>query len=45
VALSTDCKGKLMLRIDPASHQRLTLKAVTTGESLNQIVARTLAKA
>jgi predicted HicB family RNase H-like nuclease len=41
---SADYSGKFMVRIDPAIHQRLALKAVTTGESLNQIVARTLAK-
>lgn len=37
--------GKFMVRIDPALHQRLALKAVSTGESLNQFVARTLARA
>jgi len=42
---SADYSGKFMVRVDPAIHQRLALKAVTTGESLNQIVARTLAKA
>jgi len=42
---SSDYSGKFMVCIDPAIHQRLALKAVTTGESLNQIVARTLAKA
>lgn len=42
---SSDYSGKFMVRVDPAIHQRLALKAVTTGESLNQIVARTLAKA
>jgi len=34
-----------MVPIDPALHQRLALKAVTTGESPNQIVVRTLANA
>lgn len=40
-----DYSGKFMVRIDPALHQRLVLKAVSTGESLNQLVARTLARA
>lgn len=42
---SREYSGKFMVRIDPAIHQRLALKAVTTGESLNQLAARTLAKA
>lgn len=41
---SADYSGKFMIRIDPAVHQRLALKAVSTGESLNQLVSRTLAK-
>jgi len=44
VALSADYTGKFMVRIDPAIHQRLALTAVATSESINQIVARTLAK-
>lgn len=42
---SREYSGKFMVRIDPAIHQRLALKAVTTGESLNQLAARALAKA
>jgi predicted HicB family RNase H-like nuclease len=42
---SRDYSGKFMVRIDPAIHQRLALKAVSTGESLNQLAARALAKA
>ena len=36
--------GKFMVRVDPALHQRLAMKAVVTGESLNQFVSRTLAE-
>jgi predicted HicB family RNase H-like nuclease len=42
---SGDYSGKFMVRIAPAIHQRLALKAVSTGESLNQLAARALAKA
>jgi predicted HicB family RNase H-like nuclease len=42
---SREYSGKFMVRIDPAIHQRLALKAVSTGESLNQLAARVLAKA
>jgi predicted HicB family RNase H-like nuclease len=34
-----------MISVEPALRQRLALKAVSTGESLNQLIARTLAKA
>lgn len=37
--------GKFMVRINPALHQRLVLKASLTGESLNSLVARALEKA
>jgi predicted HicB family RNase H-like nuclease len=37
--------GKFMVRIDPTLHQRLSLKAMVEGESLNTLVAKTLAKA
>lgn len=39
-----DYSGKFMVRIDPTLHQRLALKAVSRGESLNQLVERGLAK-
>jgi predicted HicB family RNase H-like nuclease len=42
---SSEYSGKFMIRVEPALHQRLVLKAVSTGESLNQLIARTLAKA
>lgn len=41
---TSEYSGKFMVRVDPALHQRLAMKAVVTGESLNQFVARTLAK-
>ncbi len=37
--------GKFVVRVQPALHQRLALKAMSTGESLNNLIARTLAKA
>ena len=36
--------GKFMVRIDPTLHQRLALKAVAEGESLNALVAKALTK-
>ena len=42
---TADYSGKFMVRLDSGLHQRLAMKAVSTGESLNQLVARTLAKA
>lgn len=37
--------GKFVVRVDPALHQRLILKAKVAGESLNSFVARALRKA
>ncbi|HUS37494.1 MAG TPA: toxin-antitoxin system HicB family antitoxin [Verrucomicrobiae bacterium] len=34
--------GKFMVRIDPTLHQRLALKAVAEGESLNNLIAKAL---
>ena len=41
---SSDYSGKFMVRVAPEVHQRLALKAMASGESLNTFVARTLAK-
>jgi predicted HicB family RNase H-like nuclease len=37
--------GKLLLRLEPALHRRLAAKAHAAGESLNNYIARSLAKA
>jgi predicted HicB family RNase H-like nuclease len=37
--------GKFVLRVEPAMHRRLALKALAEGESLNSYCAKTLAKA
>jgi predicted HicB family RNase H-like nuclease len=37
--------GKFVLRVEPAMHRRLALKAKAEGESLNNYCAKTLAKA
>jgi predicted HicB family RNase H-like nuclease len=37
--------GKFVLRVDPALHQRLALKAQAMGESLNNFCVKALAKA
>ncbi len=42
---SAEHSGKFMVRVEPEVHQRLVLKAMATGESLNSFVAKTLAKA
>lgn len=42
---SAGFSGKFMVRIDPTLHRRLSLKAMVEGESLNSLVAKTLAKA
>jgi predicted HicB family RNase H-like nuclease len=42
---SSNFSGKFMVRIDPTLHRRLSLKAMVEGESLNSLVAKTLAKA
>lgn len=34
--------GKVLLRLDPAVHQRLALQAKASGESLNALVTRKL---
>ena len=36
--------GKFVVRIDPTLHQRLSLKAMVEGESLNSFVAKALSK-
>jgi predicted HicB family RNase H-like nuclease len=42
---SSDYSGKLMVRIPSELHQRLALKAMAAGESLNGIITRALLKA
>jgi len=42
---SANYSGKFMVRVAPEIHQRLSLKAMAAGESLNSIVAKALAKA
>ena len=37
--------GKFVLRVDPAMHRKLALKAQAEGESLNNFCAKALAKA
>jgi predicted HicB family RNase H-like nuclease len=37
--------GKFVVRIPPALHQRLALKALASGESLNQLVVQALMQA
>ncbi len=37
--------GKFVVRLEPALHRRLALKARVAGESLNSFVTKTLAKA
>jgi predicted HicB family RNase H-like nuclease len=37
--------GKFVVRIPPAVHKKLALKAMARGESLNQFVAEALAHA
>lgn len=37
--------GKFVLRLEPAMHHRLALKALATGESLNSYCVKALAKA
>jgi predicted RNase H-like HicB family nuclease len=36
--------GRFVLRVDPAMHRRLVLKALAEGESLNSYCAKALAK-
>jgi predicted HicB family RNase H-like nuclease len=38
----TKASGKFQVRIPPSLHQRLALKALASGESLNTIVVRAL---
>ena len=42
---SADYSGKFMVRVAPEIHQRLAIKAMAAGESLNSMVAKALAKA
>lgn len=37
--------GKFVVRVDPALHRRLALKAKVSGESLNSLVTRALRRA
>ena len=37
--------GKFVVRVSPELHQRAVLKAMSRGESLNQLVAEALSKA
>ena len=37
--------GKLVVRVEPALHRRLAVKALAAGESLNSYCAKTLVKA
>ena len=41
---SAEYSGKFMVRVAPEVHQRLALKAMSSGESLNSVIARALAK-
>jgi predicted HicB family RNase H-like nuclease len=36
--------GRFVVRVDPALHQKLALKAAVKGESLNSLVAKALAR-
>src|SRR5881628_1563994 len=36
--------GKFVVRVEPALHQRLALKAQAAGESLNRFISKMLAK-
>jgi predicted HicB family RNase H-like nuclease len=42
---STSFSGKFVVRVDPALHRRLALKAKVSGESLNALVTRALHRA
>jgi predicted HicB family RNase H-like nuclease len=42
---SREYSGKFLVRVEPEIHQRLALKAMAKGESLNNFVAKALAKA
>lgn len=37
--------GRFMVRVSPALHQRLALRALARGESLNSLASKALAKA
>ena len=37
--------GKFVLRVEPAVHRRLAVKALAAGESLNSYCVKTLVKA
>ena len=39
------CSGKFVVRIRPAVHKKLALKAMARGESLNRFVAKALTRA
>ncbi len=41
----SDYSGKFLVRVDPALHQRLALKAQASGESLNSLAGKALSKA
>ena len=45
IADSKKFSGKFVLRLEPAMHHRLALKALATGESLNSYCVKALAKA
>lgn len=42
---NTSFSGKFVVRVDPALHRRLALKAKVSGESLNSLVTRALRRA
>ena len=42
VSTKKQFNGKILLRLDPAVHQRLALQAKAGGESLNALVTRKL---
>ncbi len=42
---SGEYSGRFLVRMDPTLHQRLSLRAASNGESLNQWVVRRLAQA
>jgi predicted HicB family RNase H-like nuclease len=41
----SEFSGKFVVRIDPSLHQRLAMKALAKGESLNALVEKALVKA
>lgn len=44
-ASEKEFSGKFVVRVEPALHRRLTVKALASGESLNSLCVKALAKA